>query len=204
VGQVAQMVVKRSESGHGLAVELERRHPIRDALLCLGHDFEDRLSQRLQRASLRLVERREVPIDVSFGHGLECLTRSSERPAIATDRQLRVLPEQRREVFHDASKVVHQWGDPLADVHRTDEDLFSALRLPRARRRHVPMSATGGANRPPRFLRWANAGLMRGLERGRAPAFMRLLTVRGRLTGEPHATPVVPVMRDGVVWIVSP
>lgn len=66
------------------------------------------------------------------------------------------------------------------------------------------MSATGRANRPPRFLRWANARLMRGLERGRAPAFMRLLTVRGRVTGEPHATPVVPVIRDGNVWVVSP
>jgi deazaflavin-dependent oxidoreductase (nitroreductase family) len=33
---------------------------------------------------------------------------------------------------------------------------------------------------------------------------MRLLTVRGRVTGEPHATPVVPVIRDGDVWVVSP
>ena len=66
------------------------------------------------------------------------------------------------------------------------------------------MSATGGANRPPRFLHWANARLTQGLERGRAPAFMRLLTVRGRVTGGPHATPVVPVIRDGDVWVVSP
>jgi hypothetical protein len=77
VGQVAQMVFERSESGHRLAVELERRHSVRDALLRLGHDFEDRSSQCLQRASLRLVERREVAIDLSFGHGVECLTRSS-------------------------------------------------------------------------------------------------------------------------------
>jgi deazaflavin-dependent oxidoreductase (nitroreductase family) len=33
---------------------------------------------------------------------------------------------------------------------------------------------------------------------------MRLLTVRGRVTGEPHGTPVVPVMADGEVWVVSP
>jgi deazaflavin-dependent oxidoreductase (nitroreductase family) len=33
---------------------------------------------------------------------------------------------------------------------------------------------------------------------------MRLFTVRGRVTGEPHATPVVPVIRDGDVWVVSP
>jgi deazaflavin-dependent oxidoreductase (nitroreductase family) len=33
---------------------------------------------------------------------------------------------------------------------------------------------------------------------------MRLLTVQGRVTGQPHATPVVPVIRDGDVWVVSP
>lgn len=51
---------------------------------------------------------------------------------------------------------------------------------------------------------WANARLTQGLERGRTPAFIRRLTVRGRVTGEPHATPVVPVIRDGDVWVVSP
>jgi len=33
---------------------------------------------------------------------------------------------------------------------------------------------------------------------------MRLLTVKGRVTGQPHTTPVVPVIRDGDVWVVSP
>ena len=66
------------------------------------------------------------------------------------------------------------------------------------------MTATGGADRPPRFLRWANTRLTRALERGRGPAFMWLLTVQGRVTGEPHTTPVVPVRRDGAVWVVSP
>jgi deazaflavin-dependent oxidoreductase (nitroreductase family) len=33
---------------------------------------------------------------------------------------------------------------------------------------------------------------------------MRLLTVRGQVTGELHTTPVVPVIRDGNVWVVSP
>jgi deazaflavin-dependent oxidoreductase (nitroreductase family) len=33
---------------------------------------------------------------------------------------------------------------------------------------------------------------------------MRLLTVRGRVTGRPLTTPVVPVQRDGRVWVVSP
>jgi len=66
------------------------------------------------------------------------------------------------------------------------------------------VTATSGANRPPRFLHWANAKLRHGLERGRAPKFMRLLTVKGRVTGQPHTTPVVPVIRDGDVWVVSP
>jgi deazaflavin-dependent oxidoreductase (nitroreductase family) len=52
--------------------------------------------------------------------------------------------------------------------------------------------------------RRANAVLTRLLRRGRGPAFMRLLTVRGRVTGRPRTTPVVPVRRDGQVWIVSP
>ena len=33
---------------------------------------------------------------------------------------------------------------------------------------------------------------------------MALLTVRGRVTGQPHTTPVVPVKSDGQVWVVSP
>jgi deazaflavin-dependent oxidoreductase (nitroreductase family) len=96
------------------------------------------------------------------------------------------------------------WASGLQMSTETTKLPTSVVQLPRARCRHGPMRATGGANRPPRFLRWANARLTQGLERGRAPAFMRLLTVRGRVTGEPHATPVVPVIRDGDVWVVSP
>src|SRR5262245_14679264 len=95
-------------------------------------------------------------------------------------------------------------GDWLAEPRSADDNPFGAVRRLRSCYRHAKMSATGDANRPPRFLRWANARLTRGLERGRAPGFMRLLTVQGRVTGEPHATPVVPVMRDGNVWVVSP
>jgi hypothetical protein len=49
-------------------VELEGGHPVGHALLCVGHDFEDRLPQRFQGAALRLVERREITVDVSLGH----------------------------------------------------------------------------------------------------------------------------------------
>lgn len=60
------------------------------------------------------------------------------------------------------------------------------------------------AHRPSRQRRWANAVLAWLLARGRGPAFMRLLTVRGRVTGRQLTTPVVPVQRDGRVWVVSP
>jgi deazaflavin-dependent oxidoreductase (nitroreductase family) len=60
------------------------------------------------------------------------------------------------------------------------------------------------AYRPSRNQRWANAVLAWLLARGRGPAFMRLLTVRGRVTGRQLTTPVVPVQRDGRVWVVSP
>jgi deazaflavin-dependent oxidoreductase (nitroreductase family) len=42
------------------------------------------------------------------------------------------------------------------------------------------------------------------LRHGRGPGFMRLLTVTGRISRQPRTTPVVPVQRDGNVWVVSP
>ena len=42
------------------------------------------------------------------------------------------------------------------------------------------------------------------LRRGGGPAFMRLLTVPGRRTGQPRSTPVVPVQSDDGHWLVSP
>ena len=46
------------------------------------------------------------------------------------------------------------------------------------------------------------------LRRGGGPAFMRLLTVPGRRSGQPRSTPVVPVQSDsdtdGGRWLVAP
>lgn len=67
--------------------------------------------------------------------------------------------------------------------------------------------STSAARRPYRpspAQRWANRVLTWLLRRGRGPAFMQLLTVRGRSTGRPQTTPVVPVRRDEQVWVVSP
>ena len=51
----------------------------------------------------------------------------------------------------------------------------------------------------------ANRMLSSQLRNGRGPSFMRLLTVTGRRTGEPHSTPVVPVVDDdGRRWLVAP
>lgn len=50
----------------------------------------------------------------------------------------------------------------------------------------------------------ANAVLTALLKIGLAPGFMRLLTVKGRRTGKPHSTPVVPVQNDDGRWLVSP
>jgi deazaflavin-dependent oxidoreductase (nitroreductase family) len=58
--------------------------------------------------------------------------------------------------------------------------------------------------RPGIGSKMANKILSSQLRRGRGPSFMRLLTVNGRKTGEPHSTPVVPVSTDEGHWLVSP
>jgi deazaflavin-dependent oxidoreductase (nitroreductase family) len=55
-----------------------------------------------------------------------------------------------------------------------------------------------------RAQRVADKMLGRMLRRGRGPSFMQLLTVRGRHSGQLRTTPVVPVVDDGLVWLVSP
>lgn len=65
-------------------------------------------------------------------------------------------------------------------------------------------AVTTNVYRPSRAQRWADKVLGSLLRHGRGPVFMRLLTVTGRVTGEPRTTPVVPVRHDGSVWVVSP
>jgi deazaflavin-dependent oxidoreductase (nitroreductase family) len=65
-------------------------------------------------------------------------------------------------------------------------------------------TAAASTWRPSRAQRAANRVLGFLLRHGRGPGFMRLLTVTGRTTGQPHTTPVVPVQRDRAVWVVSP
>lgn len=65
-------------------------------------------------------------------------------------------------------------------------------------------AATTKARRISRRQRVANALLTRMVRRGKGPAFMRLLTVRGRSTGRLRTTPVVPVVDGDRTWLVSP
>jgi deazaflavin-dependent oxidoreductase (nitroreductase family) len=65
-------------------------------------------------------------------------------------------------------------------------------------------AATTSVYRPSRARRGADKVMGWLLRHGRGPGFMRLLTVTGRVTGELRTTPVVPVRRDGSVWVVSP
>jgi deazaflavin-dependent oxidoreductase (nitroreductase family) len=58
--------------------------------------------------------------------------------------------------------------------------------------------------RPTTSDRIANAVLGSLLRVGLGPSFMRLLTVTGRRTGQPHTTPVVPVQTDQGRWLVAP
>ena len=57
---------------------------------------------------------------------------------------------------------------------------------------------------PSWMMRQANSMLTRALRKGRGPKFMRLLTVRGRSSGQLRTTPVVPVVDGDRVWVVSP
>lgn len=58
--------------------------------------------------------------------------------------------------------------------------------------------------RPSWIQRGANTMLTRALRNGRGPSFMRLLTVRGRVTSRDRTTPVVPVRDGDRTWVVSP
>jgi deazaflavin-dependent oxidoreductase (nitroreductase family) len=59
------------------------------------------------------------------------------------------------------------------------------------------------SDRPSLPQRVANRMLRRMVARGKGPSFMRLLTVTGRRTGQRRITPIVPVERDGQVWLIS-
>src|SRR3974377_1121871 len=64
----------------GLALDLEHCHPVGDALLGFGHDFENRAPQRRQGAPLRLIQPREVAVDLSLRHRPQSPHHATARP----------------------------------------------------------------------------------------------------------------------------
>ena len=76
VRQVAEVVLEGREPRDGLASQLERGHPVGDALLRLRDDGHDGVPQGCQRGPLRFVEGGEVLVDRV---GRRHLTRSSIR-----------------------------------------------------------------------------------------------------------------------------
>ena len=68
------------------------------------------------------------------------------------------------------------------------------------------MSGTSTVARrgPSRWQRLADRMLRRMVRRGKGPAFLRVLTVRGRVSGLPRSTPVAPVLDGATAWLVSP
>jgi hypothetical protein len=63
------VILERREPGDRLALDLEGGDAVRDALLGLGEGVENPVAQQAERAALRLLERRQVPVDVVSRHG---------------------------------------------------------------------------------------------------------------------------------------
>jgi len=66
--QVAHVVLEGCKAGDGLALELERRVAVGDALLCVREELDDRVTQPGERRLLGLLECAEIPIDLLTGH----------------------------------------------------------------------------------------------------------------------------------------
>src|ERR1035437_5872506 len=75
------MTLEGRETSNGFALELERRHAVGDALLCVRDDRSDRVPQLGERCSLGLLESAEVLVDLCFGHG------AFSRPPARTSRE---------------------------------------------------------------------------------------------------------------------
>ena len=76
MGQVAQVILESGESDDDLSVDSESRDLIGDPFFSLRDYIEDRLAQSLQSGSLRLLQIRQVQIDLVTGHVFDsCDTR---------------------------------------------------------------------------------------------------------------------------------
>ena len=62
------MALESRETSNGLAPELERRHAVRDALIRVRDERDDRVAQLGKRCPLGLIERAKVLVDLLLGH----------------------------------------------------------------------------------------------------------------------------------------
>jgi hypothetical protein len=62
------MALESRETSNGFALEAERGHAVRHALLCVRDDLDDRVAQLGKRCSLGLTKRGEVLVDFIVGH----------------------------------------------------------------------------------------------------------------------------------------
>jgi len=69
VRQIREVVLEGREPRDHLAVQPERRHAIGDDFVGIREYLADRLPQFLQRCALRLVDLRQVVIDLLLRHG---------------------------------------------------------------------------------------------------------------------------------------
>ncbi len=80
--QVAEVCPERCQAGEDPALDTERGYAIGDHLLGVGDQREDRLTHRLQRAALGLIQRVQIGIDLLPGHGAKAYMRRSPPSAM--------------------------------------------------------------------------------------------------------------------------
>lgn len=69
VGQVAEMVLERCESGDDLPLHPEGRDSIGDPLFSFRDDLKDRLAQALQSGPFRFCDVCQIVVNLGAGHG---------------------------------------------------------------------------------------------------------------------------------------
>src|SRR5450631_3447133 len=68
--EVAEMVLERGEARDHLAADPEARNRVRNALLSLRKEVQDGLAKRTQRRLLRLVQCRQIRVNLLLGQGV--------------------------------------------------------------------------------------------------------------------------------------
>ena len=183
------MALEGRESRENLAVDPERRNPIRQALFRFGKDLEDCRAEHLQGAPLRLIQRRQVVIDLSLGHGAESC------------RQEQKLSDVRARMVHGELRP------PLADALLSTTSISRAHSRPDRRqancqqarecsRRRIPI-VTGRVRRGPRSIIVTDGHEAEALAALRSTRHGRLGRFFLELVGWPVARPMLHAGNPG-------